>query len=123
MGGTRAELRLQRPEKSLEEVEHQRVRTAHDVPYPVVHQRREHDRPRAPGHGCAGDARDRFPRSLLAVDERDDRGSEADAVELGQQAVAQCLGGEAGAIRDEKDGAIAVGHGATERSGRVADKI
>ena len=74
-----------------------------------VDQRREHDRPLAVARAGFVDARRGFARLVGAVDEGQPLRPVAQVLELRQHAVAQCLGGDSGAVRDKENGAIVNG--------------
>jgi len=75
----------------------------------VVHQRAEEDRPHAVLHRGAIDHVDGAPRLVFVLDERHADLAEFHAIELGQQASAQCFGRDARAVREIEDGTF-VGH-------------
>ncbi len=68
-----------------------------------VHDRVDDDRPHAGLRVGVSDARSGAVRLLVVVDERDAERVEVDAVELRQHAVADRLGGDAGAVGDVED--------------------
>jgi hypothetical protein len=98
-----AQARLERVDEALEEIDHERVRAPHDRAHVVVHQRGEHDRAAVARLG--GDARNALFGLFRAVDKRQRHLVEFDPLELGHQAVAKHLRGDAGAVGDEKHGA------------------
>ena len=104
------ELDLERRDEDLEEVERERLRLlAHPRAHRLVDDRAEHDRRAILGRRVVVDLADHGVDLLARIDERNRVPLELELLELRQQAVAEHLGGDAGAVGDEEDGA-AIGH-------------
>ena len=102
--------RFERVDEGLEEVHEQRVGAPDHGAHVLVHERGEHDRLPAAVRGFGLDAREAVLGFLGAVDEGQGDLVELDALELGQQAVAEHLRRDAGAIGD-KEHRAALRHG------------
>ncbi len=105
-----SEFRFQGVEKTLEEIQHERLRLAHGFAYLGVDQRGEYDRSAIARNGCLVDPGHAGFGLRDRVDEGDGHLVEFDAVELRKQAVAEHLDRDSGAVGDEEDGSAAVGH-------------
>lgn len=106
-----AEFDLQRGEEGFEVGQAEGVGLVDDRRQVLVDQRGEDDRPHAVGFALRVDALQRFLSFVDAVQEGDADLPELDVLELGQQAVAEGFGGEAGAVGDEEYGAFdRIGH-------------
>jgi len=93
---------FERIDEGFEEIDEQCVRAPHHGAHVLVDQRREDDRLPAAVGRFGLDAREAFFRFLGAVDEGQGDLVELDALELGQQAVAEHLRRDARAIGDEE---------------------
>ncbi len=110
VSGFRAELRLERIQKTLEEIQHERLGLAHGFAYFGVDQRGEDNGAAVSRCGGLVDPGDAGPGLVDRVDEGDGHLVEFDAVELRKQAVAQHLDGDPRAVGDEEHGSAAFGH-------------
>ena len=111
VGTPRPQLALERRDEDLEQVERECMGAVADaLAGALVDDRAEHERPLALPRGGRVDLADRVVDLFGGVHERQGVPDEVELVELHEQAVAQHLGGDAGAVRDKKYGA-AIGHG------------
>jgi hypothetical protein len=100
----RAEFPFERLDERLEQIECQCIRLAADrLAHHFVHDRADDDR--APAFALRGVVYlpDRLGDPLRRVDERNRHALERDLIELREQAVAEHLGGDARAVRQEED--------------------
>ncbi len=113
------ELGLERRDEDLEEIERERVRVAaNGRTHRLVDDRAEHDRRLDLAHGRLVDLTHGGIDLVGRVDERDRLPLEVEILELRQQAVAEHLRRDAGAIGNEEHGA-AVRHRRARVSGRA----
>ena len=96
---------LERRDEDLEAVEEQRVSLADHLRDLRAGERADDDRALAVGGPLPVDSVHDLARLLHGVDERQRHLVEAHAVKLGEQAVAEHLGGDAGAVGYEECGA------------------
>jgi hypothetical protein len=101
---------LERADEGLEEIDEYALRAPHHFAHVAVHERGEDDRLAVAAQGFAFDALQAFQGPVHAVDDGQGHLVEFHALELGEQAVAQHLRRDAGAIGDEEHGA-ALRHG------------
>ena len=106
VAGLDAEFGLERGEEGLEVRKREGVGLMDDLGEIVVDQRREQDRPHTVDLALGVDAGHRVVRLVGAVEEGNADLLEFDLLELGQQAVAERLGGQAGAVGNEEYGAL-----------------
>ncbi|OQA31586.1 MAG: hypothetical protein BWY57_02309 [Betaproteobacteria bacterium ADurb.Bin341] len=110
VAGLDAEFRFQRCQEALEKGHAEGVGRLHDGGNLRVDQCCEHEGTQAIGPAAFVDAGDDGVRLVGTVDERGAVLAEFDILELGQQAVAQGFGSQAGAVGDKEDGAFGFGH-------------
>src|SRR5690606_38938797 len=106
-----------------EHVQHQRPALGQDRVELPVHAGIDHDRADPVGLGGGPDLGGGGAGLGDGVDEGDPVGDEAEAGELGQQAVADGLGGDAGAVGDVEHGAGGVGIHLQSYSARAAGVV
>ena len=105
----RAQLGLQRRDEYLEQIEHHGIGAAELSAHRFVDDRAEDERAPALPSGGLGDALQHLVDSLRRVHEGDGLALEVQTFKLRQQAVAEHLGGDAGAVGYEVHGVL-IGH-------------
>jgi hypothetical protein len=114
-GGTAGpQFLLQRPDEGGEDVQHQGTALAENrAQAGIDHGVYDHRALAAAALGLE-DGLDRGAGTHFVVDERQPTGAEGHPVKLGQHALADGLGGDAGTVGDVKDRAWMIGHGTHE---------
>jgi len=105
VAGPDAQARLERIDEGLEEIHEQRIGLAHDGAQVAVHEGGEHDGLAVAPRALRLDARPAVLGLVQRIDERQGDLLELQALELRKQAVAEHLGGDAGAVGDEEHSA------------------
>ena len=114
-----AELRLERRDEDLEHVERQRLRVATDgLAHRIVDHRADDDRPAAFGGARGVHLPHGIGSFVHRVDEWNRDPPKLDVLELGQQAVAEHLRGNPGAVGDEEHRASVAHRGSRSGGGR-----
>ncbi|MCY1301947.1 hypothetical protein D9M70_515850 [compost metagenome] len=106
VGGVRAELLFQRREEGREDVDHEPFGLRQNIPDFLVDHGVEDDRAGPVFLRSGVDLLYHGARFFNAVDVRSGQLVERDRLELRQQALAQCFGGDAGAVGDEESGSF-----------------